>query len=292
MTTTTGRRIALGIASFALAACAPSVTVNQQTEEDAIRAMNREWMDAVAAHDIDRIEAIHTPGAVLYVSNMPVAAGQPAMRKMNYEMLRMPGINLTWVPGKIDVTSPTTATEVGTYSMSFDAPTGRVTDNGNYITLWRKVDGAWRVESEAVVSTTPFPVMDAVAMDAASMEMRDNASLVWTDLVAPGFAPGVKRAVIHGNPAGTGDYTLRLQFPANYQVPVHWHPKGEHVTVLSGNFNVAMGTSRDESRLRTYRPGDFIYMPARTSHYASTRGPVTVQLHGIGPFQLNLGAAP
>jgi uncharacterized protein (TIGR02246 family) len=287
-----GRRTAFALAAFALSACAPSATVNQQSEVEAIRAMNREWMDAVAAHDIDRIEAIHTPDAVLYVSNMPVTAGVSARRKMNYDMLRMPGVNLTWVPGRIEVTSPTTATEVGTYTFAFDAPTGRVTDNGNYITLWRKVDGRWRVEREAVVSTTPLPVMDAVAMDAANMEMRDNASLIWSDLVAPGFAPGVKRAVIHGNPAGTGDYTLRLQFPANYQVPVHWHPKGEHVTVLSGTFNVATGNTREVSRLRPYRPGDFIYMPARTSHYASTQEPVTVQLHGIGPFQLNLGVAP
>ncbi len=292
MTTTMARRIAFVIASFALAACAPSVTVNQQSEEEAIRAMNREWMDAVAAHDVDRIEAIHTPDAVLYVSNMPVAAGGPAMRKLNNEMLGMPGISLTWVPGRIEVTSPTTASEVGTYTVSFDSPTGRVTDNGNYITLWRKIDGRWRVEREAVVSTTPLPVVAPVAMDASTMEMRDNASLIWTDLVAPGFAPGVKRAVIHGDPSGTGDYTLRLQFPDGYQVPVHWHPKGEHVTVLSGTFNYAMGNTRDVSRLRTYRPGDFIYMPGRTSHYATTRGVTTVQLHGMGPFQLNLGVAP
>lgn len=292
MERTAERLITLALAAFTLAACAPSVTVNQQTEEQAIRAMNQDWMDAIAAHDLDRIEAIHTPDAVLWVSNMPVTAGAPAMRKMNYEMLSMPGVNLTWVPGQIEVTSPTTATESGTYAMAYNTPTGRVTDNGNYITLWRKIDGRWRVEREAVVSTTPFPVVETVAMDAASMELRDNASLTWTDLVAPGFAPGVKRAVVHGNPAGTGDYTLRLQFPDRYQVPVHWHPKGEHVTVLSGTFSYAMGNTRDVSQLRTYRPGDFIYMPGRTAHFASTRGLTTVQLHGIGPFQLNLGVAP
>jgi uncharacterized protein (TIGR02246 family) len=276
--------------SFALAACAPSVTVNQQTEEEAIRAMNREWLDAVAAHDLDRIEAIHTPEAVLFVSNMPVTAGGPAMRKMNHEMLSMPGVNLTWVPGQIEVTSPTTATEVGTYSFAFDSPTGRVTDGGNYITHWRKVDGRWRVEREAVVSTTPFPVVEPPPTDAANMEMLNGASLTWTDLTAPGFAPGVKLAVVHGNPAENGDYAIRLQFPNGYQVPVHWHPKGEHVTVLSGTFNVGMGNTADPSQLRAYRAGDFIYMPARTPHYASARGPVTLQLHGMGPFQLNLGA--
>ena len=292
MTTMNAGRITLALAAFALAACAPGVMMNQQTEEQAIRAMNREWMDAVAAHDIDRIMAIHTPNAVMMASNMPVVAGTPALRQMNREMLSMPGMNLTWVPGRIDVTSPTTATEIGTYSMSWNAPAGRVTDNGNYITLWRKVDGAWRVEHEAVVSATPLPTGETVAPDAASMEMHEGTRLVWTDLSAPGFAPGVRRATVHGNPAGTGDYTIRLQFPNGYQIPVHWHPKGEHVTVLSGTFLVASGNTRDETRFTTHRAGDFIYMPGRTSHYATVRGPTTVQLHGIGPFQLNLGVAP
>lgn len=282
----------LALAAFALVACAPSMMVNRQTEEQAIRSMNREWSDAVAAHDLDRIVAIHTPDAVMMVSNMPVVAGGPAVRQMMRDMLARPGINLRGVPGHIDVTSPTTATEMGTYTMAWNGPAGRISDNGSYVTHWRKIDGAWRIEREAVVSATPLPTGEIIAADAASMEMHEGSRLVWSDLVAPGFAPGARRAVVHGNPGGTGDYTIRLQFPAGYQVPVHWHPKGEHVTVLSGAFNVAMGTTRDESQLRTYLPGDFIYMPGRTSHYATMRVPTTVQLHGIGPFQLNLGVAP
>ncbi len=284
------RQVTVALA-VSLAACAPPSTVAyQQTEEEAIRAMNREWMAAVAAHDLDKIEAIHTPDAVLMVSNMPIVADQSAMRGMNREMFSMPGIDLTWVPGRIDVTSPTTASETGTYRMSFDSPTGRVTDNGNYMTLWRKIDGRWRVNQEAVVSTTPIPTPVA---DAANMELRDNSALAWSDLVVPGFPPGAKRALVHGNPAGVGtDYVLRLQFPSGYQIPVHWHQTAEHVTVLSGNFNVAMGTTRDDRQLRSYRTGDFIYMPGRTSHYATTRGATTVQLHGVGPFAITLGAAP
>ena len=292
MTITRAARKALAMTAFALAACAPSAMVNQQTEEQAIQSLNREWMDAVAAHDIDRIASIYAPDVVVLVSNSPPVAGTPALRKMFFDMLGLPGVRLVSVPGRIDVTSPTTATEAGTYTLSFDSPAGRVTDAGNYFVHWRKIDGAWRIEREAVVSTTPMPMGEVVAMDAPTMEMRDNNSLTWVDLVAPGFPPGAKRAVVHGNPAGTGDYTMRLQFPDNYQVPVHWHTKGEHVTVLSGTFNIGMGNTRDDRMLRAYRPGDFIYMPARSSHYATARGLTTVQLHGIGPFQLNLGAAP
>jgi len=290
VTKTEAARIALAVAAFALAACAPSAMVNQQTEEQAIRSLNREWMDAVAAHDIDRIAAIYAPDVVIFISNAPPIAGRPALRKMFFDMLRMPDVSLVSVPGRVDVTSPTTATQTGTYTLTFTSPTGRVTDSGNYLGHWRKIDGAWRMEREAVVSTTPVPTGEILAMDAASMEVLNTATLTWTDLVVPGFASGVKRAVVHGNPAGTGDYTIRLQFPDGYQVPVHWHTKGEHVTVLSGTFNVAMGSVRDDTQLRAYRTGDFIYMPGRSPHYATTRGVTTVQLHGIGPFQLNLGS--
>lgn len=290
MTKTEAARIALAVAAFALAACAPSAMVNQQTEEQAIRSLNREWMDAVAAHDIDRIAAFYAPDVVTFISNAPPIAGTPALRKMFFDMLSLPGVSLVSVPGRVDVTSPTTATETGTYTLTFDSPAGRVTDSGNYLGHWRKIDGAWRIEREAVVSTTPMPVGEVLTADADAMEMRDNASLTWTDLVSPGFASGAKLATLHGNPAGTGDYTLRVQFPDGYQIPVHWHPKGEHVTVLSGTFNAAMGSVRDETQLRAYRTGAFIYMPGRTPHYATTRGTTTIQLHGIGPFQLNLGS--
>jgi ribosomal protein L16 Arg81 hydroxylase len=54
---------------------------------------------------------------------------------------------------------------------------------------------------------------------------------------------------------------------------------------------LGMGSSGDWSAVRTYAPGDFIYIPARHSHYGGAGREVTViQLHGEGPFQLFLGS--
>jgi hypothetical protein len=36
-------------------------------------------------------------------------------------------------------------------------------------------------------------------------------------------------------------FTIRLKLPADYKIPAHWHPAIEHVTVLSGTFNLGMG---------------------------------------------------
>ena len=83
-----------------------------------------------------------------------------------------------------------------------------------------------------------------------------------------------------------------IRFPAGYRFPVHWHPNSEHVTVLSGRLLLAMGNTADQSKLRSYGPGDFIYAPARMSHYGGAKTATVVQLNGTGPFAINLGVAP
>ena len=136
----------------------------------------------------------------------------------------------------------------------------------------------------------PAVVATATPMETSEMEMRIGDGLAWGDLNVPGFDPGAKIAVLHGNPAGRGDYTIRLQFPAGYRFPVHWHPGAEHLTVLSGQFLLAMGSTANASAIRTYAPGDFLYIPARHPHYGGANGPTVIQLHGIGPFDIKLGA--
>jgi len=291
MTAIPRKRFSIALAALALAACAPAATVNQQSEEAAIRAAGQDWQRAVAARDVERIVSLHTSDAVLMTPGSPVATGAAGARSSWAGLMAMPGVSLNWTPARIEVTSPTTATETGAYNLSFDSPGGRVNDRGNYVTLWRKVDGQWRVATDATVSSSPMAMGDPLAslgIDTTPMETRANSSLSWSDLVVPGFLPGVKRAVLHGNPAGTGDYVLRLQFPDGYQVPVHWHQKAEHVTVLSGTLNLGMGGDPNGST-RAFTAGDFGYMPGRTPHFARATGVTTVQLHGIGPFQLNLG---
>src|SRR4051812_15994334 len=120
--------------------------------------------------------------------------------------------------------------------------------------------------------------------------MLANSGLTWVDWQPAGFAPGAKLAVFHGDPSKTGDYVLRLRFPDGYRFPVHHHPGGEHLTVLSGTFYLAMGNSGDWSQVKTYMPGDFIFAPALHPHFGGSKGVTEIQLHGEGPFGLILGS--
>jgi len=106
----------------------------------------------------------------------------------------------------------------------------------------------------------------------------------------PGFDPGVKLAVLHGDPnAESGDYTLRLWFPAAYKFPAHWHPGAEHLTVLEGNLQLGMGDTYNGGKLTSYPVGSFLYIPAKMAHYGMAKVPTVIQLHGQAPFKIELG---
>lgn len=157
----------------------------------------------------------------------------------------------------------------------------------------------------AIVLVACAPAEDrgeTAAVEAATMEpggqgqdspseraMHDvtAADLVYNDIEVPGFRTGMKLAPIHGDPSvADKSYTLRLWFPDGYQFPPHWHPRAENVTVLEGTLLLAMGEEFDESELKTYQPGDYLFIAGKNAHYGGTRGETVLQLHGIGPFDI------
>ena len=105
----------------------------------------------------------------------------------------------------------------------------------------------------------------------------------------PGFASGVKLAAIHGDPnAESGTYVIRLQFPAGYRFPAHWHPNAENLTVLSGEFLLGMGEQEDAAKIVSYKPGTFMYIPGKMPHFGGVKAATVVQLHGQAPFKIEL----
>ncbi len=276
------------LAAIGIALIAPAAA-SQTRDERAIRAASDQWQRDVAAQNLDAIVALHAPDAVVMMSHAPLVTGSTAIRGAWGDMLKTPGLVLHWTPTKIEVASPTVATEYGTYTDSYDSPEGKVSDAGNYVTIWHKINGKWRVALDAPNTTTPLPV---AAPMAANTLILANSALTWNDFTPPGFDPGIKLAVLSGDPGAKGPYVVRLQFPAGYRFPVHWHPGIENLTVVSGTFQLGMGNTADWSALKNYGPGDFLYIPPRHAHFggSAATGPAVIQLHGQGPFQVILGA--
>lgn len=121
---------------------------------------------------------------------------------------------------------------------------------------------------------------DGHAHDGHMMVMP--ADLVWADL--PSLPPGAKFALIEGPLNEAVPFTMRIQLPANYEVPAHWHPAIEHVTVISGAFNMGTGDKPDRAKTKALTPGSVAIMQPKTSHFAWTAGETVIQIHGVGPW--------
>src|SRR5258708_31836103 len=102
----------------------------------------------------------------------------------------------------------------------------------------------------------------------------------------PVMPPGAKAAVIAGNPRGAGPVIIRLKMPDGYKIMPHWHPTAETVTVLSGEFRVAMGDKWDDSKLLSLPAHSLAVVPQHPTHYGVAKGETEVQVSGMGPFKI------
>ena len=146
------------------------------------------------------------------------------------------------------------------------------------------------------IRTPPPPTIPTAPISTADFTRAENrlsTALRWIALEVPDFPPGASIAIVHGDPnVSNRDYVVRIRFPAGYRFPVQWHEESEHITVLQGSFLYSAGDEADDSLLQRFGPGDFIFVPAQQSHFGGARVPTVIQVHGTGPFRMNLGAAP
>lgn len=143
--------------------------------------------------------------------------------------------------------------------------------------------------NRSIVRLTPFVL--AVAFAIAGASAQSAHILVPADKVQWGPAPpvlpaGAQIAVLEGNPGEKGPITMRLKFPANYNIPAHWHSMTEHLTVLSGEFHAGMGDKLDRKKSELLQPGGFVMLPAKMNHFAWTSAPTVVQISLEGPFDI------
>jgi hypothetical protein len=103
----------------------------------------------------------------------------------------------------------------------------------------------------------------------------------------PALPAGTKTAVLVGDPKKAGPYVLRAKLADGAKIPPHWHPDAENVTVIQGVFLIGTGDKFDETKLKTVPVGGFMHMPKEMRHFATVKGETILQVHGIGPFEIN-----
>lgn len=121
--------------------------------------------------------------------------------------------------------------------------------------------------------------------DPAHHLMVTPDQLKWADVGS--VPPGAKISIIEGPLNEAVPIIIRLKFPPDYKLPAHWHPGIEHVTVISGTFNMGTGDKFDLSKTMPLSAGSVAIMQPKTNHFAWTKEETIVQVHSVGPWAIN-----
>ena len=150
------------------------------------------------------------------------------------------------------------------------------------------------MRSVPVLATLAILAPAALAAQVPAQESRSpqRAVVVTPGTEAWGPAPailpaGAQLAVLEGDPTKSGMYSMRLRMPDGYRIPPHFHPSYEHVTVVSGTFQVGMGDRFDAAALKPLPTGSFAVLSPGMRHFARAKGETVIQLHGLGPWSLS-----
>lgn len=124
------------------------------------------------------------------------------------------------------------------------------------------------------------------AAQAGHASIHTPDKLPWKD-GPPSLPPGAQFVVLEGDLTAKGEYfAFRLSLPDGYEIPPHWHPVFERVTVVSGTFHLGHGEKVDPKATRALRAGSYVTMPPKTVHFARAEGATVVQLTSIGPWEI------
>jgi len=158
---------ALLLVGFMAAACAKTQAPAEAPKADpamlaaAADSMSKGFAAAVAARDTDAVAAMYADDARLMPPNMPMVQGRDAIRGVWAEFLKMPDMQLTPTSSNVIASDAgDLVVDVGSYTFSGKGPKGEaMTDEGKYLTVMKKVDGAWKIVADTWNSDRPIPGM-------------------------------------------------------------------------------------------------------------------------------------
>ncbi len=126
------------------------------SDEQQIRARRESSNAAIARHDAAGIGAFLAPNAIVVTSNSIHREGRDANVQSFADQFRTrPDVVYRRTPDDVRVFAPwQMAAERGRWTGSWTEADGKIQLTGSYYAKWRKVDGAWLIESETYVPET------------------------------------------------------------------------------------------------------------------------------------------
>ena len=143
---------------------------NTDADIAAVRAVEAQWNQDWAAHDIDKIMSHYADDAVLMVPFTPAATGRAAITEGNKPMAADPVTALKFTAARVEVAkSGDVAWTQGSYTLTLTDPQSKqvINDHGSYVTTYRKQpDGSWKAIADIATSEVPPPVPPPAAAPA------------------------------------------------------------------------------------------------------------------------------
>ena len=127
-------------------AMGPALAGDVKQELDALTA---QWVAAFKASDFAAIEALMAPDALLLAPGAPPIQGAKAVAAMWETWGGLPNVAIEFGGTFAEVAaSGELAYDYGTYTFAFDGEDGPFKENGKYIVVWKKIDGAWKIAAD------------------------------------------------------------------------------------------------------------------------------------------------
>ena len=147
--------IFLGVSAFAQQPAKKQT--DSKADEQAIRTISKNWLELTKKNDMAGCAALFADDGVSYGMNQEPFVG-PAAIKKHYtdEHAQNPKEEVDWSTDRVEVSSSgDMAVEYGKYDVKGLGSSGTESDKGRYITVYRKVNGTWKVAADIGTSTKP-----------------------------------------------------------------------------------------------------------------------------------------
>ena len=131
-----------------------------KAEEDKIKSLDKEWVAAIKAKDIDKICSFYSPDAISMDQDFPSSIGIEAIRKANEKWLSDTLISKTVGESIVDAVEVSSSGDMawdrGPINYMMNTSDGPVEFVGKWINIWRKIGGQWKVV--AVIANNDKPL--------------------------------------------------------------------------------------------------------------------------------------
>lgn len=164
--------IAAALASgIVLAGCAAkkdeapaAPAIDAAAEEQAIRARSAEWLAAAQAKDTAATMTVFAADAITLFDGQIRRGTAEIQAGLEQEKAEAPDAQVTWTTDSVTIAaSGDLAWETGQVASDPDGAGEKPARSGAFSTVWRKIDGQWRVIADAGTMVEPAPEAAAPA---------------------------------------------------------------------------------------------------------------------------------